>query len=220
MPMPAEQAYPLFEWGMNWAVNQHFHNALVIHAAVVTKDDMTLILPGLPGAGKSTLCAALVYGAGWRLLSDELTLFDWRENCVLPNPRPVSLKNHSIDIVKQHFNVAMTPEVKDTVKGTVAHTVLNKVAVDGVNDCPAPTHILFPKYDPSLPTEKVLVEKLDKANCFLRIADNAFNYSLLGTEGFFSVKKLVEECDVYTLNYGGSFEAVFDAVKGLSSNVE
>ncbi len=72
-PLPLAQAYPMFEWVMNWCVSSRAHGYLVIHAAVLERGGRALIMPAPPGSGKSTLCAALAM-RGWRLLSDELAL--------------------------------------------------------------------------------------------------------------------------------------------------
>lgn len=215
-PMPISQAYPLFEWGMNWAVTQHFNEALVIHAAVVSKNDAVVIMPGLPGAGKSTLCASLVYGAGWHLLSDELTLYQKVGHCVLSNPRPVSLKNASIDLIASAFGVPMTPKVFDTLKGTVSHTRLDPERVHGVHLKSAPTHIIFPKFDGTLPPKKVIVEPMPSSEAFIMLADNSFNYSVLGAAGFESVKGLIDGCRVSSVRYGGNFDAVFRVFDALT----
>jgi len=69
-PFPADHAFPLFEWGLNWSVASHSHQFLMLHSAVVEKNGKAVLLPAWPGSGKSTLAAALVY-RGWRLLSDE-----------------------------------------------------------------------------------------------------------------------------------------------------
>ena len=66
-PLQADHATVSLEWGLNWCVSTHCHQFLVIHAAVVERHGMALILPAPPGSGKSTLCAALVQ-RGWRLL--------------------------------------------------------------------------------------------------------------------------------------------------------
>jgi len=94
-PLAAAQAFPLFEWGLNWCVSEHCHQYLIIHAAVIERAGRAMILPAPPGSGKSTLCAGLV-ARGWRLLSDELTLIDIDRRSVVPFPRPISLKNASI----------------------------------------------------------------------------------------------------------------------------
>ena len=65
----------MLEWGLNWCVAGHAHQYLMLHAAALERNGRAVILPGDPGAGKSTLTAALML-SGWRLLSDEITLVD------------------------------------------------------------------------------------------------------------------------------------------------
>lgn len=214
-PLPLNQAYPLLEWGLNWAVTQHFHETLVIHAAVLEKNGKAVILPGLPGAGKSTLCAALAYGGGWRLLSDELTLYDPEYHEVLPNPRPVSLKNQSIDLIAKHFTVPMTPTVHDTLKGSVAHTKPTSDSLHRVmENCP-PTHVIFPKFNANLTAKTVRESSSPKSRYFFDIADNSFNYSILRHKGFLAVGKLVSQCDVRNVEYGGDFDSIIEYFETL-----
>lgn len=111
----------MLEWGLNWCVSMHAHHYLIIHAAVVEKNGLAAILPAPPGSGKSTLTAGLVL-SGWRLLSDELTLIDRRTGLLHALPRPVSLKNQSIDVIRQFNPEAFINRVShDTSKGSVAH---------------------------------------------------------------------------------------------------
>ena len=80
-----------------------------------------IIMPGVPGAGKSTLCAALGL-TGWRILSDEHALIQPGTAQVVPLCRPVSLKNESIEVIRSFDPGAIFgPVSKDTHKGTVAH---------------------------------------------------------------------------------------------------
>ena len=95
----ASQGYAGFEWGLNWCVSTLPNEYMKLHAAVVAKDDVAIIMPGLPGAGKSTLCAALGL-EGWRVLSDEHALIPLHSSQVVPVYRPVSLKNESIGIIE------------------------------------------------------------------------------------------------------------------------
>ncbi|MBF0212040.1 MAG: HprK-related kinase A, partial [Magnetococcales bacterium] len=90
-PFPLDHALPLFEWGLNYCIATRAHQYLILHAAVVARGDRALLLPGLPGAGKSTLCAALML-TGWRLLSDEFALVRPDETgAIHPLPRAISL---------------------------------------------------------------------------------------------------------------------------------
>jgi HprK-related kinase A len=98
-PEPLDQAYPMLERGLDWCVSEHAHQYLMIHAAVVEKNDQAVILPAAPDAGKSTLVAALVL-SGWRLLSDELALIDRKTGWIHPLPRPIRLKNESIPLIR------------------------------------------------------------------------------------------------------------------------
>jgi HprK-related kinase A len=97
---PRRFALPILEWGLNWCVYGFAHRFLVIHAAAVERGGSALLLPGRPGAGKSTLCAALV-NAGWRLLSDELAVVDPTDGGVRALARPISLKDDSIEVVRR-----------------------------------------------------------------------------------------------------------------------
>ena len=120
-PLPLDQAFPFFEWGLNWVIASHIHYYLLVHAAVVEKDGHVLILCGKPGAGKSTLCAALVC-RGWRLFSDEMAVIDLVSNELIPCVRPVSLKNKAIDIISEFSpDSVFGVSYKDTAKGTLSH---------------------------------------------------------------------------------------------------
>jgi HprK-related kinase A len=120
-PLAANQAFPLLEWGLNWCVSAHCHQFLLVHAAVVERGGRAIILPAPPGSGKSTLCAALV-ARGFRLLSDELALIDIDRGALVPLPRPISLKNESIDVIARFWpDASMSEVVPDTLKGSVVH---------------------------------------------------------------------------------------------------
>ncbi|MGH6968015.1 MAG: HprK-related kinase A, partial [Stellaceae bacterium] len=119
-PLPADQALPLVEWGLNYAIAGLAHQYLIVHAAAIEKNGRVAMLPGAPGSGKSTLAAGLVQ-RGWRLLSDELALIRRDDGRVVPLARPVNLKNGSIDVLKAFAPQAVFSDaVADTAKGTVA----------------------------------------------------------------------------------------------------
>lgn len=198
-PLPLDQTYPMFEWAMNWCVSSHAQSWLVIHAAVVERDGAAVILPAPPGSGKSTLCAALV-ARGWRLLSDELTLIRLDDGRIDPLPRPVSLKNGAIDVIRAWAPEAhLSPPVADTVKGTVAHMRVPRASVARAQEPALPGWIVFPKWRAGATAE---LAPVPQARAHLRLAENAFNYSLLGPAGFTTAARLIDDTRTFDFSYG------------------
>jgi HprK-related kinase A len=204
-PLPLDQAFPTLEWGLNWCVSSHAHRYLMIHAAVIEKDGYAAILPAPPGSGKSTLCAALVT-RGWRLLSDELTLIGIDDGDIVPVPRPVSLKNESIDIIKSYApGVSFSRKVADTIKGTVAHMKPPADSVVRASERARPAWVIFPKYESGAAAR---LEPVRRSRGFMRVADNAFNYSLLGLKGFETLARLIDASQCYDFTYSNLDDAI------------
>lgn len=204
-PLPLDQAFPMLEWGLNWCVSNHAHDYLMIHAAVIERNGYAAILPAPPGSGKSTLCAALVH-RGWRLLSDELALVRIEDGQLIPLPRPVSLKNQSIDIIKRYESAAiLSRKVADTMKGTVALMKAPNESVDSFLKPARASWVIFPKYQQG-PTAKMMA--VSKSQAFMRVADNSFNYSLLGAKGFETLAGVMDTCQCYDFTYENLDDAI------------
>ena len=206
-PLPLAQAFPMFEWGLNWCVSSRVHDCLIIHAAVLERNGRALILPAPPGSGKSTLCAALAH-RGWRLLSDELAMIQLADGRLQPLPRPISLKNASIPLMQSYLaaqHPVFSPPVADTVKGTVAHLQAPPDSVARAAETAAPGWIVFPRYQAGAATA---LTALPKAGTVLRMAQNAFNYSLLAERGFEAMADAVGASHCYSFEYSQLDEAV------------
>lgn len=216
-PLPLGHAFPMLEWGLNWCVANRAHRYLMIHAAVLERDGRAVILPAPPGSGKSTLCAALAY-RGWRLLSDELTLIRPGDGLVVPLPRPVSLKNASITVMRDYLqragdNAVFTTPVDATIKGTVAHLRAPADAVARSAECARPAWTVFPRYQAGAPST---LEPVAPAHTHMELAKNAFNYSLLGARGFDMLADVVGNVRSYRYTYSSLDDAiaVFDQLAG------
>lgn len=205
--LPYRHAPAIIEWGLNWCISSQINTYLIIHAAVIEKSGYAVVMPAPPGSGKSTLTAALIQ-EGWRLLSDELTLIDLDTRLIIPFPRPVSLKNQSIDVIKQRYpHVVFGPLSSDTVKGSVCHIKPPSTSVAQQRlSCPV-GWIIFPKYEAEAKTELIVKEK---AQTFLDMADNSFNYSCLGEEGFNVLAGVVDGADCYQFRYSELSEAIHE----------
>jgi HprK-related kinase A len=204
-PLPFAQAMPMFEWGLNWCISNHASPFLILHAASVEKDGCAVIMPGLPGAGKSTLTAGLV-SRGWRLLSDELTLISLADGQQRALARPISLKNESIDVIRAFApHARLGTVVRDTVKGEVALLRPPAESVARVAEPARPTWIVFPKYVHGLPA---VLERRTKAAAMLDIAKNAFNYSIHGARAFSALSTIVDSCACFDFSYALLEDAV------------
>lgn len=204
-PLPAAQSYAMLEWGMNWCIAAHAHHYLLLHAAVLERNGRAVVLPGDPGAGKSTLTAALML-AGWRLLSDEMTMIDRDDGLLVPLARPISLKNRSIDLIRTFDRSAVIGDVAhDTHKGTVAHLRPSRDSVARMTEKAKPAHIVFPRWREGAQTA---LQPRPKADAFMHNATHAFNYSLLGRLGFELNAALIDACDCWDFEYSELDEAL------------
>lgn len=205
LPLPASQAFPLLEWGMNWCIAQHAHHYLLLHSAVLEKNGKSVILPAQSGSGKSTLCALLSLN-GWRLLSDEMALINLENDQLHALARPISLKNESINVIQnQPCETIFGEVVDDTTKGTISHLKPSTASVQQVAETAAPFAIVFPKYQAKQP---ISVETTEQATAFMAVIENSFNYAILAETGFNAVAQLIDNTQCYTLTYSNTEEVL------------
>lgn len=212
-PLPFDQAFPMLEWGLNWCVSHHCHQYLVLHAAVLERSGRAVVMPAPPGSGKSTLCAALAL-RGWRLLSDELGLIEPASGRLQPLPRPVGLKNASIDVIRGFSADAMLgPPVHETTKGTVAHMKPPTASVRAAQLPAMPCWVVFPRYEANAPAR---MTPIPRAQAFMRLVDNTFNFDVHGRRGFETLARVVDESACYEFSYARLDDAVpiFEALAG------
>jgi HprK-related kinase A len=204
-PFPRSCALALLEWGLNACIYRFANHFVMVHAAVVEREGRALLLPGHPGVGKSTLCAALV-SVGWRLLSDEVALIEPTDGRLRPIARPISLKNHSIEIIRRFApGMIFGPAAVGTSKGTVAHVKPPSSSVRRVDEAAQPRCIVMPRFVDGVPLQ---LQVLSRAQAFFAIAKNSFNYTLLGEPAFRSITRVIDACDCYQLTYGTLDDAV------------
>jgi HprK-related kinase A len=214
-PLPAAQAFPLLEWGLNWCVSAQCDHYLVLHAAVLERGTGALLLPAPPGSGKSTLCAALV-ARGWRLLSDELAILDLDAPRVHAMPRPISLKNASIDAIRAFWpGAAIGALVANTLKGTVAHVRPPADSVARARDAAIVRFVVLPEFVRGAP---MTMQPLGRAEAFMRLVDSSFNYAVHGRAGFDALGALVAGAQCRTFRYGGGLDEATRAFEALASS--
>ena len=210
-PFPVDSALPLFDWGCNWWIGQRSNNLFLLHAGVVERSGLALVMPALPGSGKSTLTAALSQ-TNWRMLSDEFGAYDPVEQQFRPLLKPAALKNQSIDVIRQFSPHAMFgPEFPKTRKGTVAHLAASADAVARRHEMAKPGAFLFPKWRAG---SRVTLEPVDESRLFSALTFNSFNYAVLGAVSFKAAVSLARRCPAWQLEYSDLGEALA-AIDGL-----
>nr|WP_315241776.1 HprK-related kinase A [uncultured Albidiferax sp.] len=205
IPLPEDHAFPLLEWSMNWCIAMHAHQYLLLHSAVIEKEGCAVVMPAPPGSGKSTLCAGLVH-RGWRLLSDELALISLTGTAITPLGRPISLKNQSIEVMRNFVPGAVfSKEVHDTSKGRVSLMKVPAAHIERIHETAQPRWVVFPKYVAGSPPQMVA---RSKANSMLELGRNSFNYMVMGLKGFEVLSKVIDASDCYDFQYSQLDDAV------------
>lgn len=200
-PLPLAQAAPMFEWGMNWCVAQRPLGWLVMHGAVLARDGAALVLPGFPGAGKSTLCASLTFLGGWRLLSDELTVLDPADGMLIPHPRPISLKNASIGVVEAFPQARLGPVYHDTRKGTITHAACPPGSWALADERARAAWIVFPRFETDA---ELRIERLSRVEAFTLLSEQSFNGERMGGPGFQALCAMFDHVSCHELVYGST----------------
>jgi HprK-related kinase A len=214
LPLPGHLAGAVFEWALNWCVGHQAHRWVAVHAAVLERGGRGLILSGQSGAGKSTLCAALALN-GWRLFSDEFALVDPDTGRMTPLPRPISLKNASIEIIRTRGPQAVFgPEGIDIEGARFVHMKPPPESVRRAREDASPAWVVLPRWVAGRPT---VLEPLSKAHTLLRLTDQSFNYNYLGVKGYQAVADLVRRSDCFTLEYS-DLDDVLTRLAALASS--
>lgn len=203
--MPAEQALAVLEWGLNLVIALRSHQYLMLHSAVVERGGHAMLLPATPGSGKTTLCTGMSL-RGWRLLSDEFGLVRPGTTQLISVPRPMALKNESIDVIRQFEPSAVIgPEIPNTRKGTVAHVKPPSESIVNSDQTANARWIVFPRWIAGVPST---LTEVSRAEGFMFLATNSFNYELLGEPAFDTVTALINQTRCFHLEYSDLDDAV------------
>jgi HprK-related kinase A len=207
----------LFEWGLNLVIALRMHCFLMLHSAVLERNGRALALPAAPGSGKTTLCVALA-ARGWRLLSDEFGLLRPGTTRFLPLPRPMPLKNESIQIIRAFSpGIEIGPIITGTRKGTVAHVRPPAGSVERQHELTPVRWLVFPEWCAGA---RLSLHEIPSAEGFMRLAANAFNYEMLGIAGFETVRDLINASRSFRLTYSNLDEAVAQLSALADSDVD
>ena len=176
------------------------HDAICAGLEMARGDD-ALMMPGFPGAGKSTLCASLVLQEKWRLLSDELAVLDPATGAMQAHPRPISLKNASIDIVSTFPGCRLGTVYRDTRKGDITHAACPPASIAAADATARVRWVVFPRFEAGAAP---LCEELSRAEAFALISEQSFNNERMGETGFTALCALLTGARCFELVYGST----------------
>jgi hypothetical protein len=97
------------------------------------------------------------------------------------------------------------PPVTDTAKGTVCHVRPPADALLKAGQTARPRWVIFPKYSAGASAQ---LKPLSRAQTFMALMGQTFNYHVHGRQGFTVLAGLVDGCEGYEFTYGQLDEAV------------
>lgn len=192
-PLPLAQGLLAAEMGMNLQVALGHRRHLLLHAAVVARDDRAVLLSGVSGAGKSTL-ALMLSRRGWRFLGDEFALIDPVSGLAYPFPRPISLKNESLGVIPPDSLTG--PHLTGTPKGEVRHVAPDSAAIAAMDVPARPVLLIFPRFG-----QPLALHGMAPTETFVRLTQASTNYVALGEAGFRALTRLRSEVPAVALDY-------------------
>jgi hypothetical protein len=173
-------------------------HAIAFHAsAVAGRNGRCVLLPGLAGSGKTTLCAALVH-SGFEFISDDLVLLEQGSGALLGAPFPFALKEGSWPILRRMFpEIDALPVHLRTDRKEVKYLIPPIIAP--VGDAYPAGWIVFLRYSPNSTVE---LRKLDQAMVLNRlVAESYAPSSRLGTDQFSLLANCVRTASCYELSF-------------------
>ncbi len=215
VPLPSHMSPLAFEMGVNLVVALKCCRLITFHAGVVASDKGAILVSAGSGGGKSTLVSALMQ-EGYHLFSDEFALLGMENALLASYPRPVSLKNESIDIVKELAGKEwVSPVLSGTPKGKIAYRRARPDDIENANGKAETKLILFPSFNTS---GEHYASRVSSSEAMMRLIPSSTNYHLLGEAAYLSLSKMVAEAEAYEISYGSTEESL-TIVRDLAAGV-
>jgi hypothetical protein len=208
---PVAVAWLLWYLNRLAAATPHF---VTLHAGAVVGPHGAVVLPGAPGAGKSTITAALV-SAGFGYLSDELAALDLAGERVHPFARPLGLHPRSVELLGARLDVGRATSRPGPEGGVLAAPAALQPAgsAPGEASPSRPAVVVFPRVAPGATARPAA---LDPADALLGLLAQAPNLAVLGAVAFRVLARLVARCGAWALDVDG-LDAAVAAVAGLAA---
>ena len=119
----------------------------LFHAAVLGKDETTIVFPDETGSGKTTIAAALM-AHGWQFFSDEIAVLNVESLCVSPLPLPISIKPGSVGPLSRYYPELSEFTVYQRADGKMVRYLSpsTKNLIETLENSASVNYLVFPEY--------------------------------------------------------------------------
>ena len=212
------EVLPHLEWIINWQIIKQRTDYVQLHASTLTSPtDLgglpmgALLLPGDPGAGKTTLTAGLLT-RGWSYLCDEFALIDPRTREAHPYPRALCIKQPSFAVI-DGLGLPVcrkTPYHKPT-KGRVAFLNPLDIRSDIVGAPSRIRWVVFPKY---VVGATPALEPISRSQAAFELLRQCFNFKAYRGRALDILTDVVRDAACFHLT-SGEIHATCDLIQNL-----
>lgn len=172
---------------------------LLLHGGAVQESGAGLVVVGLPGAGKTTLTAALVR-SGLDLVADEATPLDLTTTRLRPYPRHLDLTPRALSLVEADGRHPCREEPRD-LDGPVLHVLAEDLRPGAVVPCDGGEvrMLVLTSHRPGAAME---LQPVGRAEAVAELAMHTFFFPRLGGCGLDVLARVVREATVVRLVAG------------------
>jgi hypothetical protein len=167
---------------------------LAVHAGAVSLEGHGLLLPGPPGAGKTTLTAGLV-AAGFDYLSDEAAVIDPVTLRIGPYPKPLSLSAESSEVL----GPMLVRAGNESALPQAPLVPVDAFRAEAVGRPVAARFLVFPRYQEGALSA---LTALSRAEAMVELAGNSFNFVDHGGDWLELLAQVVRDCRCLRITVG------------------